>query len=174
MGTKTQFLLRDFYEVRRPEIHSTLRREEMSRIMGQTNKDFKSRNCIFDKFPSPQTFSCWKVRFRTEVCSCSKFPTEAMLWTKEVEMANSVDDLLFGESHLFPTLCGQNTLTRDTFSTPSSLCTHHIVAQGVARRVCIKRCSCTCHHMSERLLVPCFVFFLCLSCLYFVSLLPVL
>ena len=54
MGTKTQFLLRDFYEVRRPEIHSTLRREEMSRIMGQTNKDFKSRNCIFDKFPSPQ------------------------------------------------------------------------------------------------------------------------
>ena len=34
--------------------------------------------------------------------------------------------------------CGQNTLTRDFFSTLSSLCTHHIVAQGVARRVCIK------------------------------------
>ena len=33
---------------------------------------------------------------------------------------------------------GQNTLTRDSFSTLSSLCTHHIVAQGVARRVCIK------------------------------------
>ena len=31
-----------------------------------------------------------------------------------------------------------NTLTRDFFSTLSSLCTHHIVAQGVARRVCIK------------------------------------
>ena len=29
-------------------------------------------------------------------------------------------------------------LTRDFFSTLSSLCTHHIVAQGVARRVCIK------------------------------------
>ena len=36
----------------------------------------------------------------------------------------------------------------------------HIVAQGVARRVCI---------MSERLLFPCFVFFLCLSCLYVLS-----
>ena len=34
--------------------------------------------------------------------------------------------------------CGQNTLTRDFFSTLSSLCTHHSVAQGVARRVCIK------------------------------------
>ena len=60
-------------------------------------------------------------------------------------------------------------LTRDIFSTLSSLCTHHLVAQGVARRVCIKRCSCTCHHMSERLLFPCFVFFLCLSCLNFLS-----
>ena len=34
-------------------------------------------------------------------------------------------------------------LARDFFSTLSSLCTHHIVAQGVARRVCIKTCSCT-------------------------------
>ena len=31
-----------------------------------------------------------------------------------------------------------NTLTRDFFSTPSPMCTHHIVAHGVARRVCIK------------------------------------
>ena len=34
--------------------------------------------------------------------------------------------------------CGQNTRARDFFSTLSSLCTHHIVTQGVARRVCIK------------------------------------
>ena len=33
--------------------------------------------------------------------------------------------------------CGLNTLTQDFFSTLSSLCTHHIVAQGVARRVCM-------------------------------------
>ena len=34
------------------------------------------------------------------------------------------------------------------------------------RTTCLhKTCSSTCHHMSERLLFPCFVFFLCLSCL---------
>ena len=47
----------------------------------------------FDKFFTPQTFSCWKIRFKTEVCSGSNFPTEAILWIKEVEMATSVDDL---------------------------------------------------------------------------------
>ena len=47
----------------------------------------------FDKFPTPTTFACWKIRFKTEVCSCSQFPTEAMLWIKEVEMVDSVDDL---------------------------------------------------------------------------------
>ena len=47
----------------------------------------------FDKFPTPATFACWKIRFKTEVCTCSQFPTEAMLWTKEVEMVESVDGL---------------------------------------------------------------------------------
>ena len=47
----------------------------------------------FAKFPTPATFACWKIRFKTEVCTCSQFPTEAMLWIKEVEMVDSVDDL---------------------------------------------------------------------------------
>ena len=47
----------------------------------------------FDKFPSPATFACWKIRFKTEVCTCSQIPTEAMQWIKEVEMVDSVDDL---------------------------------------------------------------------------------
>ena len=38
----------------------------------------------FHKFPTPQTFSFWKTRFKTEVCSCSNFLGE---------MVNSVDDL---------------------------------------------------------------------------------
>ena len=49
----------------------------------------------FDKFPTSATFACWKIRFKTEVCTCSQFPTEAMLWIKEVEMVESVDDLKF-------------------------------------------------------------------------------
>ena len=47
----------------------------------------------FYKFPTPATFGCWKIRFKTEVCTCSQFPTEAMLWIKEVEMVDSGDDL---------------------------------------------------------------------------------
>ena len=38
-------------------------------------------------------FACWKIRFKTEVCTCSQFPTKAMLWIKEVELVDSVDDL---------------------------------------------------------------------------------
>ena len=40
----------------------------------------------FDKFPTPATFACWKIRFKTEVCTWSQFPTEAMQWIKEVEI----------------------------------------------------------------------------------------
>ena len=52
----------------------------------------------FDKFPAPATFACWKIRFKTEVCTCSQFPTEAMHWIKEVEMVDSVDDLMSSSS----------------------------------------------------------------------------
>ena len=47
----------------------------------------------FDKFSTPSTFSCWKIRFKTQISSCSDFPSEAMLLIKEVEMVDSVDDL---------------------------------------------------------------------------------
>ena len=47
----------------------------------------------FDKFPNPATFACWKKKFKTEVCTCSQFPTEAVQWIKEVEMVDTVDDL---------------------------------------------------------------------------------
>ena len=46
----------------------------------------------FDTFPTPATFACWKIRCKTEVCTCSQYPMEAMLWIKEVEMVDSVDD----------------------------------------------------------------------------------
>ena len=37
----------------------------------------------FVKFTTPATFACWKIRFKTE----------AMLWIKEVELVDSVNDL---------------------------------------------------------------------------------
>ena len=52
----------------------------------------------FNKFPTPATFACCKIRFKTEVRTCSQFPSEAMLWIKEVEMVDSVDDLMSSSS----------------------------------------------------------------------------
>ena len=46
----------------------------------------------FDGFPTPATFACWRIRFKTEVCACSQFPTEAMQWIEEVELVDSVDE----------------------------------------------------------------------------------
>ena len=52
----------------------------------------------FDKFATPATFACWKIRFKTEVCTCSQFPTEAMQWIKEVEVVDSLDELISSSS----------------------------------------------------------------------------
>ena len=46
----------------------------------------------FYKFSTTSSLSCWKIRFKTQVSSCSHFLPEAMLWIKEVEMVDSVDD----------------------------------------------------------------------------------
>ena len=47
----------------------------------------------FDKFPTPSSFSCWKIGFKTQVISCSDFPSEAMIWIKQVEMVYSTEEL---------------------------------------------------------------------------------
>ena len=83
-----------------------------------------SKNCWADqrlqisdlhlvKFPNPATFACWNIRFKTEVCISSQFPTEAMPWIKEVEMVDSVDFLKYSCS------VKRNSHTRceDCFST---------------------------------------------------------
>ena len=64
-----------------------------SKNYGADQQRLQISDLHFDKFPNPATFACWKLRFKTEVCTCSQFPTEAMLWIKEVEMVESVDDL---------------------------------------------------------------------------------
>ena len=78
---------------RQPKIQSSSVEETIQRIMGQTNNDCRFRISILTSSPSPATFACWKIRFKTEVCTCSQFPTEAMQWIKEVEMVDSVDEL---------------------------------------------------------------------------------
>ena len=66
---------------------------DFSKNYGADQQRLQISDLHFDKFPTPATFACWKIRFKTEVCTCSQFPAEAMHWIKEVEMVESVDDL---------------------------------------------------------------------------------
>ena len=65
---------------------------DFSKNYGADQQRLQISDLHFDKFPTPATFACWRIRFKTEVCTCSQFPTEAMQWIKEVEMVDSVDD----------------------------------------------------------------------------------
>ena len=66
---------------------------DSSKNYGADQQRLQISDLHFDKLPSPATYACWKIRFKTEVCTCSQFPTEAMQCIKEVEMVDSVDDL---------------------------------------------------------------------------------
>ena len=64
-----------------------------SKNYGADQQRLQISDPLLDKFPTPAAFACWKIRFKTEVCICSQFFTEDVLWIKEVEMVDSVDDL---------------------------------------------------------------------------------
>ena len=64
-----------------------------SKNYGADEQRLQISDLHFDQFPNPTTFACWKIRFKTEVCICSQFHTEAVLRIEEVEMVESVDDL---------------------------------------------------------------------------------
>ena len=66
---------------------------DYSKNYGADQQRLQISDLHFDKFPTPATFACWKKRFKTEVCTCSQFPTEAVQWIKEVELVDSVDEL---------------------------------------------------------------------------------
>ena len=64
----------------------------------------------FNKFPNPKSFLVWKIRFKNQVTTCSDFPSEAMLWIKEVDMVDSSEELKSSRS-----VSGKNF---STFETP--------------------------------------------------------
>ena len=66
---------------------------DSSKNYGADQQRLQISDLHFDKFPTPATFACWKIRFKTEVCTCSQFPTEAMQWIKEVKLVDSEDEL---------------------------------------------------------------------------------
>ena len=57
---------------------------DFSKNYGADQQRLQISDLHFDKCPTPATFACWKIRFKTEVCTCSQFPTEAMVWIKHL------------------------------------------------------------------------------------------
>ena len=51
---------------------------DSSKNNGADQQRLQISDLHFDKFPSPATFACWKITFKTEVCTCSQFPTDAL------------------------------------------------------------------------------------------------
>ena len=66
---------------------------EFSKNCGTDQQRLQISDPHVDEFTTPATFASWKVGFKTEVRTCSQFPMEDMLWIKEVELFDSVDDL---------------------------------------------------------------------------------
>ena len=56
----------------------------------------------FDKFLT-HNHSWWKIRFQNQATACSDFPSDAMLWIKEVEMVDPLDELKSSRS-----ACGED------------------------------------------------------------------
>ena len=93
MKAKHQLRIRDASKDRQPEIQSSLAREVFLKNYVADQQRLQISDPHLGKFTTSTTFASWKIRFKTEVCTCSQFPTEAVLWIKEVEMVESVDDL---------------------------------------------------------------------------------
>ena len=78
---------------RRPSIMNSFLPAEVSQNSMAGQQRLLISKIHFAKFPNFQRFCSLKVRFKTQVSVCSSSPSEAMLWIKEVEMVDSVDDL---------------------------------------------------------------------------------
>ena len=48
--------------------------EDSSKNFGAHQQRLQISDLHFDKFPTPATLVCQKIRFKTEVCNCSQFP----------------------------------------------------------------------------------------------------
>ena len=67
---------------RRPSTISSLNPVDILRnfLVGQQRLQISELQ--FEKFLTPFTFSCWKIRFKSRITTGSDFPSEAMLWIK--------------------------------------------------------------------------------------------
>ena len=95
LGDKIEILFqrRDLQGPRQPGILSFQQKEHIPQNYMVDQERLQISELQFDKIPTTSTFSLWKIRFKTQVSASSGSPSKAMLWIKEVEMVDSVDDL---------------------------------------------------------------------------------
>ena len=72
---------------------STMTGEVSAEFYGWTVKTANIGAAIRQIPQNPQSFLVWKIRFKNQVTTCSDFPSEAMLWIREVEMVDSLEEL---------------------------------------------------------------------------------
>ena len=65
----------------------------------QTNNDYRFQIFIWKNSPHQPRLLCWKIKFKIEVCTCSQFHTETLLWIKEMEMVDSCEDCFSTEQN---------------------------------------------------------------------------
>ena len=90
---KHQFRIRDASQDRQPEIQSSSVEETLQKNYGARPTTTADLRSSFWQIHHASNISLLEDKIKTEVCTCSQFPTEAMLWIKEVEMVQSVDDV---------------------------------------------------------------------------------
>ena len=60
----------------------------------------KSGNIEFETSPNSNLFVIWRMNFKSEVCSSSSFPTDAMVGISEIDSARNMDELKSSSSML--------------------------------------------------------------------------
>ena len=59
---------------------------------GVPKKQEAERNEL-EKFWNSNSFVMWKMNFKSEVCSCFSFPTEAVVWINEIDSVRNMEGL---------------------------------------------------------------------------------
>ena len=77
--SQTQFRIRDCQSG--PSARNSVVPSEggFSKNYGADQQRLQISDAHFDNFLTSATFACWKIRVKTEVCTCSQFPTELCL-----------------------------------------------------------------------------------------------
>ena len=78
---------------RRPSIMISFSPAEVPQNSMTVQQKLQISELHFDKIPTPSSFSWWKIGFKTQVISCSDFPSQALFLIKEVDVVDSVDEL---------------------------------------------------------------------------------